>query len=375
MVATGRRVVLVGAGHAQLHTLQRAAAFTRRGHAVTLIAPEPFWYSGLATGMLGGDYPPALDRVDVEALASRAGARFIHDHAVCIDAGERLVHLAGGAGPIPYDVLSLTLGSEPTPIDGADRTPGCWRVKPISQLCALREQVEAQLRDSPQAALRLVVAGGGVTGTELAANLEALARRRGGRARVTVLAAGNRLLKQLPPGACRAVVARLQRRGIRFRTGARVDRVEPGAAVLHGGERVRFDHFVNATGLKPNPVIQASGLPVDKEGALLVDRHLRSPSHPEIHGGGDCIALQGHRLTRIGVHAIREQPVLYRNLLAAADGTEPVAFHPQDRFLWIMNLGDRTGLAVRGGHWWQGWSAWLLKDLIDRRFLWRYRPR
>ena len=45
-----RRAVLLGAGHAHLYTLKRTAAFVRRGFELVLVAPEIFWYSGLATG-------------------------------------------------------------------------------------------------------------------------------------------------------------------------------------------------------------------------------------------------------------------------------------------------------------------------------------
>ncbi|HKH27194.1 MAG TPA: hypothetical protein VKA61_02540, partial [Sphingomicrobium sp.] len=75
-----KRVVLVGAGHAHLYTLKHARAVTERGYECVLIAPGDFWYSGLATGMLGGHYPPSLDRIDVGALATRGGGRFVNDY-------------------------------------------------------------------------------------------------------------------------------------------------------------------------------------------------------------------------------------------------------------------------------------------------------
>jgi hypothetical protein len=63
-----RRAVLLGAGHAHLFTLKRAAAFVRRGFELVLVAPEAFWYSGLATGVLAGIYPPELDQTRVRVL-------------------------------------------------------------------------------------------------------------------------------------------------------------------------------------------------------------------------------------------------------------------------------------------------------------------
>ena len=79
-----RRVVLVGAGQAHLHTLQHAAEFARRGVELVVIAPEDFWYSGLATGVLGGRYSPELDQVDIAALLG--AGRFVRERVVKIDA-------------------------------------------------------------------------------------------------------------------------------------------------------------------------------------------------------------------------------------------------------------------------------------------------
>ncbi|MDZ7749617.1 MAG: hypothetical protein U5K43_13120 [Halofilum sp. (in: g-proteobacteria)] len=47
------RVVLVGAGHAHLWVAAKAGALRRRGAEVTLVAPGPTWYWGMATGVLG----------------------------------------------------------------------------------------------------------------------------------------------------------------------------------------------------------------------------------------------------------------------------------------------------------------------------------
>ena len=122
-------IVLAGAGHAHLHILKRAAEFRRRGIAPTMIAPEAFWYSGLATGMLGGRYASELDQVDVEAMVRRGGGQVVRDRVRHIDVDGRRIDLASGAS-LSYDVLSLDLGSSPPAIPGA--TDRVFAVKPIS---------------------------------------------------------------------------------------------------------------------------------------------------------------------------------------------------------------------------------------------------
>src|SRR5262249_38335468 len=158
-----RRVVMLGAGHAHLYTLKRTADFVSRGFELVLVAPEIFWYSGLATGVLAGNYPPALDQIDVEALVVQGGGRFIRARATASDPAAQTVSLDSGAS-LPYDVLSCNLGSE-VPVDAI---PGAaahgYAVKPVRNLWELRQALEARTGPAaPGPAPRVVIVGGGAT--------------------------------------------------------------------------------------------------------------------------------------------------------------------------------------------------------------------
>jgi len=358
---------LVGAGHAHLGVLAHAAGFARRGVELVVVTPEArFWYSGLATGVLGGRYPVALDVVDVGALAARGGGRCLADTVVALDPRARRMRLAGG-GELTYDVCSLDVGSTVA----CDAVPGAVShgvpVKPVGNLAALRGVLVE--RGAAGTLGDVVVAGAGASGVEVAANVDGLLRRHGLRAAVTVV--GRRVLPGLPPRAARGVVRALAGRGVEVRGEAEVQAVEPGRVLLDGGA-VRFGLLVMATGLAAAPLARASGLPVDDDGALLTDEFLRSTGDPAVFGGGDAIAFRGSALARIGVHAVRQAPVLAANLLATLDGRPPTAFLPQRRWLLVMNLGDGTALATRGRFHYQGRLAWRLKDRIDRRWMARW---
>jgi NADH dehydrogenase FAD-containing subunit len=321
--------------------------------------------------MLGGRYPPELDQIDVAALAKQGGARFVLDRMVSLDRAGGAVVLER-AGPVHFDALSLNLGSAPVPIPGSD-LPNAFAVKPIESLRDLRAELESRFSVNGRKPSRIVIAGGGATGAELAGNIARLAEHHRGVAEITVLAGGHDILQNLPSGAAAAVRANLERRGVQFRSACRVVQVEEGWAIVEGGTRFGFDIIVNATGLHPPKILAELDLPVREDGAMLVNDYLQSPADPRIHGGGDCVALRTHDLPRVGVYAIRQAPVLLHNLLATLDGRAPRRFEPQKKYLWIMNLGDGSGVAIRGRHWWYGRLAFRLKDGLDRRFLASYR--
>ncbi len=136
-----RTVVLVGAGHAHLHVVSNARAFTTRGVRLVLVDPGIFWYSGMATGMLSGQYEPADDQIDVADLALRFGAEFIPGKVSSISREHKRVVLESGQD-LTYDLLSLNVGSRVPPLDlPNDGTVRTFQVKPISQMADLRQEL------------------------------------------------------------------------------------------------------------------------------------------------------------------------------------------------------------------------------------------
>jgi NADH dehydrogenase FAD-containing subunit len=283
------------------------------------------------------------------------------------------LHLASGR-PVTYDALSLNLGSETPALEGEqERNKRCFAVKPIHRLWDLHTTIKERLCNKTSPLPRVLIAGSGATAFELAANILKLGHDYDAKLSVTILASGGEVLKQLPRRAASALERSLHKRGLTVVRKSRAKTITDDAVITEAGERHGYDLFVNATGLKPPSLAREAGLPTTDDGAMVVDECLRSPLDAAIHGGGDCIAFDGGKLPKIGVYAIRQAPVLRHNLLAALMGNRPERFRPQSRYLWIMNLGDGTGLAVRGTLWWQGRSAFRLKDWIDRRFLSLYR--
>ena len=91
--------------------------------------------------------------------------------------------------------------------------------------------------------------------------------------------------------------------------------------------------------------------------------------YPNIFGGGDCISLKDRKIDRVGVYAVRENPILHNNLMAALEGGQMEEFTPQESYMLIFNMGDGTGIFVRNSWVWGGWLAFKLKDYVDTSFM------
>lgn len=367
-----RQVVLVGAGHAHLHVAAHAAELARDGISLVLVDPGTFWYSGLGTGMLAGQYDAREDQVDPEQLVRREGGHFVRDRMTGLDARERTVALASG-DTLEYDALSLNVGSkvDTACIPGAD--DHAWTVKPISNLWRLRQALGDRFRSPSSEPLRVLVVGGGPTGCEVAACMDSLASRHGAATEVSLVTRGDRLLSGYSPAASQALTSFLRHRGIHIVCPWPVRQIEEGTVVGEDGQRIHADIIVVATGLVAPPLLECLGLPLDEREGLRVRDTLQSTGDDDVFAAGDCASLEGHRLPKLGVFGVRQAPILLHNIAALLQGRPLKAYRPQKRYLMILNLGCGSGLAIYGRLHWLGRLSYRVKDHIDRRFLDRYR--
>ncbi len=342
-----KRLIMLGAGHTHLLMTERLRELRTAGIAPLLIAPRHFDYSGLATGVLSGALPYGSNRIDVAALSARRGLDFVEGTATTIDRRGRVVTLADGTRH-DFDLLSLNIGSEvAAPYAGENAQP----VKPLAELTSLRAKIEA-LPVFP----RVLIVGAGVSGIEVAAALAGLAERMKLTPRITL--AGR------PSGGSRswrALYANLVRRGVVWLPDQNPDEPLP-----------EHDLLIAATGLRAPALIRETGLATGGAGAA-VGPTLQSVMDSAIFAVGDCADFQPRALPSHGVFAVRQAPVLLRNLAAAARDRPLEFYRPQRRWLAIMDLGDGTGFAMWGGLAWRSRAMLRWKRHLDLAFMRRFR--
>lgn len=368
----GKHLLLLGAGHAHLSTLKNIAAIIARGHAVTVVSPEEYqYYSGMGPGMLGGFFAPEHIRIPVRRLTKNGGGRFILDSVTRFFPDERAVMLQSGQR-IEYDVASCNLGSMVPLPESSDFAEGgtVFPVKPISRLMQARRLV---LGLAHRGHSRIVVAGGGPAALEIAGNAWRAARQcieaKGGRQPEITILAGRGLLRGHPPKLAELARKSLESRGMAIVEDGYVASIEDGRAVLENGREYRGDCLFLALGVKPPELFKDSGMAVGPGGGMPVNRYLQNAGHPELFGGGDCIDFLEKPLARLGVFAVRQNPVLRHNLMAALEGGEFTAFKPQSKYMLICNMGDGTGLLWRDRFVRMNRPALWLKNFIDKRFV------
>ncbi len=365
-----KNLVLVGAGHAHMTAMAHIKDLKAQGIKVTVIGPSSHhYYSGMGPGMLGGTYSAADISFPVQQMVEAQGGIFIKDSLDCIDAANRSLRLASG-NTVSYDVASFNIGSH-VPDAEVLKAGEVFSVKPIENLQAGRQRI---LDLAGKDIVNVGVVGGGPAALEVAGNSWACGQEMGGKGCRVRIYAGKHFMARVPAKVRSRCVQIMAKRGIEIIEGSYVSEINNGEVTLEDGQTFKDDVLFTAVGVRPNQAFVRSGLETGPDGGLLVNTYLQSPKYPEIFGGGDCIYFADQPLGKVGVYAVRQNPVLLANLQAQLSGQPLTPFEPGGDYLLIFNCGAGEGVFHKSGLSFKGRLAFWIKDYIDRAFMRRFQP-
>ena len=366
-----KHLVLVGGGHAHVFVLEAFARKPEPGLELTLVTKSSLTpYSGMLPGHLAGIYRREEIHIDLERLAGGCGARLIRDEAVRFDADAKRVVLKSGEA-LAYDILSVDIGITPDLSGIAGAAEHALAVKPIGSLLERWDRLAADVA-GPDGPRRLAVVGGGVAGICLAFAILAFLKARIGEP-VQVALVGASPSPEINPGMRRRIEKAFRRLGIGMHDGDPAVAVDRQGVTLASGRRVPADAVLVSTRAAPPEAVGHSELAKDQHGFLAIGPTLQSLSHGTVFAAGDCATMVAHPRPKAGVFAVRQGPVLARNLRRALRGEAPEAYVPQRDHLVLIATGDGRAIGGRGRFIaFEGRLAWRLKNWLDRRFMRRF---
>jgi NADH dehydrogenase FAD-containing subunit len=366
----GKHLVLVGGGHAHMVTLENISRFVKKGYRVSVIGPSMYhYYSGMGPGMLGQTYSPEQIRFATREVVEKQGGVFVKDYVTRIDPENRKVITRSG-NEVLYDVVSCNAGSyipmAAAGSAGAKKRENVYPVKPIEKLLEASEKLLHLFRQKP---VRVSIVGGGPSSAEIAGNVWQLAKNNGIHMPLIRIFCANRFMGRFSSTISRRVKEVLEKRKVAILENARVQKVTDTDITLVSGEKHDTDFTFMAAGVVPSPIFEDSGLPVGPDKGLLVNQYLQSVAYPQIFGGGDCIYFQSQPLDKVGVYAVRQNPVLLHNLMAAMEEEALMPFDPGPEYLLVFNLGGGKGVLKKKNIVFGGRLAFTIKHYIDTKFM------
>ena len=364
-------LVFVGGGHSHALVLRMWAMKPLPGVRLTLISPQALTpYSGMLPGLVAGHYRFEQTHIDLVRLCQWGGVRWIQDEVTAIDPQRRRISLAGRPD-IEYDLVSIDIGSTPDrsiPGSEAHSTP----VKPISDFHARWLSILERVGQGRSP--RIAVVGGGAGGVEIALSMVHRIRHQGGRVELRLVTADDEPLAGYSGRVRQRARRQLDAYGIPVDSGFRVSQVEAGRLLAEDGRVVEADEIIWCTQAGAAAWIRESGLKTDARGFLSVRPTLQSLDHDDVFAAGDIADMVASPRPKAGVYAVRQGPVLFHNLRARLLGEALRPYRPQDGFLSLLALGEKTATGMKplpggmslsvSGDW-----VWRWKDHIDRKFM------
>ncbi|GAA4608596.1 NAD(P)/FAD-dependent oxidoreductase [Actinoallomurus liliacearum] len=281
---------------------------------------------------------------------------------------------------LSYDLLVFCPGSisRTLPIPGLAQCGIGF--KTVGEAIYLRNQVLAQLdiaastelEEVRRRALTFVFVGGGYAGVEALAELEDMARDAcayypnvdASDMKWVLVEAGDRILPEVGPDMGRWTIEALRRRGIAIKLQTLLKSAEGHHVVLSDGEEFDAGTLVWTAGVKPNPVVRRTDLPIDDKGRLKATAELTVEGVEGAFTAGDVAAVPdltkpGNLTAPNAQHAVRQAKVLGDNVLAALRGK---ALKPYKHAYAgsVASLGLHKGVAQIYGVKLRGLLAWWL---------------
>lgn len=308
------RILIVGGGYVGMYTALRLQHKLKPGEAEIVVAePQPYMtYQPFLPEAAAGSISPRHVVVPLRRVLS--GCRIVVGEVRAVDHARRVATVAtlateDGADEleIAYDQIVLAPGSvsRTLPVPGlAEYGIG---FKTVEEAIGLRNHVLEQLdiasatRDAEvrEAALTFVFVGGGYAGVEALAELENMARyavRYYHNIRVedmkwVLVEATGRILPEVGDELGTYAVRELRGRGVDVRLNTRLQSCEHRIAVLSDGSRLPTRTLVWTAGVKPAPILAATGLPLDARGRLRAEATLRVAGTDGAWAAGDAAAV------------------------------------------------------------------------------------
>ncbi|PTY00509.1 NAD(P)/FAD-dependent oxidoreductase [Opitutus sp. ER46] len=382
-------IVVVGGGFGGLtfargfpQGLARITVIDRQNHHVF----QPLLYQVATAGLSAVDIAQPIrglfgGRPNLDVLMSEVSAVDL--------AGKRVVH---ARGELTYDYLVLAVGAR-TSYFGHDAwqrlAPG---LKSLDDALRIRRMIlssleRAETESNParrDAAMTIVVVGGGPTGVELAGAFAELTRCvvqkdfdhiDPTKVKVILIQGGARVLPTFAEMLSARAQEQLEAKGVTVITGRHVEAIRSGAVVV-GGETIASDNIIWAAGVAAEPLTETLGIEHDRGGRLKVLPDLSLPGHPEAFAVGDIVTLTdangvvvpgvAQAAIQMGRHVtgLIESDIRGRGL--APVGRRPFTYRDKGA---MATIGRSAAVAEIGRFKLSGFFAWLVWLAVHLLFL------
>ncbi len=362
-------LILLGGGHSHLSVLKYFAMHPIAGLSVTLVNKNIMsGYSGMMPGYIAGKYNENEIQINLANLCQYANARLIPQEVIGLDTNNQIIKLKNKRN-IKYDTLSINIGGEQSlnEINGAKRF--AHSIKPISNLINQINLLKNYFSDMENA--EIVIIGGGAGGIEIALSINNFISsfQKIKNKNITIICRNKNLIPNHNHLTQYNLKQYLIKQNIKFITDDSVIKIMKNKVLTEKGLSIKSNLNLLVTSISPAKWLSSSKLNLTDDGFIKINHYLQTNEYHNIFAAGDISSIENHNLPKAGVYAVRQGPVLAKNLHSHILKKHLIKYKPQTTFLSLIGNGKDFAIAS----WWKlsisGKLVWVLKDFIDRSFI------
>lgn len=381
-----KRILVIGAGFAGMWSALASARLLdevgRTDIEIVLVAPEaelhvrPRLYEQNPGGM----------KAPLQEIFKAVGVRYVQGYVERIDVANQQVEVSSAAETSPvvlgFDRLVLAAGSRlfKPQISGLDEH--AFNVDQVASAATLEAHIE-KLATRPASIARntVVVAGGGFTGIETAAEMPARLREVLGddaQVNVIIVERASEIGPDLGAGPRPVIIQALTELGVKWKLGSGVAAVDAAGVTLENGERIEASTVIWTAGARASKLTAQVPAERDGFGRLHVDNYLKVRGLETVYATGDvayaAVDDAGNYAMMSCQHAMNLGRSAGHNVAADLVGDEQIPYS-QPKYVTCLDLGPWGAVYTEG---WErevklvGAEAKALKTKINTE--WIYPP-
>lgn len=386
-----KKVVIVGGGFGGLTCAQGLA---KANVDITLVDRtnhhlfQPLLYQVAIAGLSPAEIAAPIRGV----LSGQKNARVLLGSVAQVHLSEQRVELDDGTN-LPYDHLVLAVGAKTSYFGHEEWEKDAPGLKSLGDALEIRHRVllafeQAERESDPEVQkelLTFVVIGGGPTGVELAGAIAELAHVTldndfraidPDKTQVILVEAGPTVLSPFTTGLQERAREQLQEIGVQIRTGQKVTTIDAKGVVLDDKERITARTVLWAAGVRGTRLAETLGVPLDRQGRVIVESDTAVPGHPNVFAIGDMAACPDGKGTLPGLCPVAMQQGRYVAEIIGKDRDKAT----REPFKYIdkgtmATIGRSRAIAQAGRMQMSGFLAWLAWLFVHIMFLIGFRNR
>jgi NADH dehydrogenase len=340
-------------------------------------------------------------------IAKYYHSAFVKGEVKKVDWEKQIVSLADGK-TLAYDYLIVALGSESSHFGLPGVKDFAYPLKSLHDAERIRQRVHDLLyktEKQPGRLLRIVLAGGGPSGVELASELVMLLKKHveAGHLEkesvsITLVEGKPRILSMLQPHVSAWALERLRDLGVIVHRDACIKEAKLGEVTitprpLRDGEKkedlvcdfrheaeitLQAEMFIWTAGVKGSSSIAETGLTTDKGGRVVLDPSLEVKERKNVFVIGDAVVAMNPKtnepISWTAQGAMTEGQAVGRLIRRRIAGSNETLSVPFKKYATVVTVGGKWAVVDMGPISFRGFPGWVARKVADFDYFFQVLP-